>query len=313
VVLPDGDVLLVGGCSRAKLDVGGSLRPLLRPMPDSLVEGASRLYLEDMRLASIGSQSVLRRAGAPAVLLPAGQVLMAGGRTSQVRSQDLVLGMPGQGVTLQWLLDSADLTAARFGAQAVALGEMVVVAGGQESGQDAIEIIQVHDDSVQVFAASLTEPVLANPVGHSLNLMPQSVGTSKLLLAGGISTASGSLPDDRMWTLSLQGTNRLSVSPHALSHPRAYHAAIWLEGGQAGGQSVGVLLGGLNEALQSSSDLETVSASGVTTLLDQHLETGSLGLAVAILPDSSALLVGGLDVDESSQVSLSSTMQILSP
>ena len=48
-------------------------------------------------------------------------------------------------------------------------------------------------------------------------------------------------------------------------------------------------------------------------LTEATLTAESLGMAAALLPDGSVLLAGGLDLEAGGTVTLSSTVQLLSP
>jgi hypothetical protein len=299
LMLSDGRILLVGGSGSATLDPSGLKRPLVLADVETLVSSAEIFDPAIDSFESVGISAALQRSDAAAVLAGT-QVVVLGGRTNLLRSDEIVRRLTNN----DWEVDSVHLSAARSGAQAVCLLRGIVVAGGNAEDVHTIELLRV-DTFEQLSLPSEALNVKAVS-GHTLT----QIGTNGVLMVGGvfINSMTAGLSDIGF---GIRWTNTTPVvSQIQLRHPRAYHAAETLPDGKI------MVAGGFDGELKAATDLEildTANPTNTPTLLEGNLSIGPIGMASARLLDDSILLVGGLDLATNGGVTLSGDAQLLAP
>ncbi len=302
--LSDGRVVLVGGSKEAVFDPKGSIRPVLTPKAGSLLQSVEIFDPSAMEFKLLSVETKTMRAMTAGAVLDDGTLLVTGGRTSTMRSSDVLFVNPADS-SPAWQFRSNGMLADRAGARAMLMGDGLLIIGGNLPQEPDVELLPLDDEPS-------TQVTINGQAQYSLTLSGHAVsalGTS-LIISGGIENRSGDSPvADLLWG-TLDGGG-LSLLGNSMVRPRAYHSV-----GQVGcsdGQECLVVFGGLDSFMKSVRDAELIRANSDGQLLPDSLETGSVGSAVVSLPDGSVLVVGGLDVSAEGAVSLSSEGQILTP
>jgi hypothetical protein len=294
--LKNGKVLLVGGASKATVRLQDNL--VVVPSPNDILSSADLFDPRTMEFSPLGPFWVLTRADAAAVVLEDGAVVLMGGRTAAGKSRDIVVGRQAGEASWNWSVE-ATLAAERSGSHAATLQAGIFLAGGGDFGtEETVELL--HESS---FASLPVDPPVPAPnlSGHSL----VQLGSSRIVLVGGIAAFPGATPTAQVLKVRFQGAIP-EVSEYSLSHPRAHHVAMAFTDGRI------LVAGGLEADLSMAKDLEILPVDGDGELLQDLLGTGAAGMAAAPLPDGSILLAGGMDVTRDIP-SLSSVIQLLSP
>jgi hypothetical protein len=295
--LSDGRVLLAGGTRELMVDFGGVVT--VRPSGDHLVTTAEVFDPETNQFSPAGSAAEIGRADPAAVAMADDKVVLLGGRTTSLRSDGILTGRQS-GNTWSFSATGAFLLAPRNGARAARLNAGILVAGGNESGTDPLELIDPTSYASEPVSLSVTAPLCV--FGHSLTRL----SGVEVLIAGGVPDDAGA-PGGGVVSISLDSSPP-AVWEGALQHTRAFHAASLLEDGRV------LLAGGLDRNLAARKDLEVLTPGGTSQVLTEAtLAAESIGMAAALLPDGSVLLAGGLDLEAGGTVELSSTVQLLSP
>lgn len=297
LTLSDGKILLVGGSGSATLDPSGIMRPLLLADAETLVSSAEVFDPATNSFESLGVFAALQRSDAAAVL-DGTQVVVLGGRTNLIRSDEIVQSLPSG----NWEVDSsAQLITARSGAQAVSLAPGVLVAGGNADNSPTLELLK--SDTL----AQLSPPnnAISAVAGHTLT----PIGSTGATMAGGVFDNIGSGVSDVGFSITWTN-NSPAVSQIQLTRPRAYHAAETLPDGTV------LLAGGFTADFTATMDLEildTTNATSAPITSNELLSIGPIGMASSQLLDGSILLVGGLDLAANGGVTLSGGAQLFSP
>ncbi|NMB77135.1 MAG: hypothetical protein GYA21_18660 [Myxococcales bacterium] len=292
-LLVNGKVLLFSGATRAFFDVSGAARPVLYADPDTRVGSAVAFDPVTGTFSVVGVSELLARADPAAALLSdTGLVVLAGGRTENLRDGAIIVGVPGA----PWSFSRVGtLTQPRCGARMLASQGQILVMGG-----NAVATPGVEHGTPGAPQAVATEDLPAL-TGHAL--LP--FGPDGFFLSGGLAAEAGSTPrasgllggfesDPESWTsLNLQ-------------RARAYHASVIMDDGTL------VLAGGLGTGLQAEKTIEIGTAPQTREVLAEGLSTGAAGVAAARAHDGSLLLVGGLDPGTPGPV-LSAEGQLLCP
>jgi len=297
--ISDGRVMMVGGSRRMSVSyTEGSMFQI------ALSEAAqtAEVYDPEGRTFSLaGNDPLLARMAAAAVALPGDQIVLLGGQTALSRTNDIVLGLPSGTASWDWTSLSGRLAAQLRGSRAVLLDSRILLAGGNRDGDPPLEM--GYAETLNFTPLSLTVSAYLSVSGHSLT----ESGDRQVLVAGGIPDFPGAPAVGDLTSLSFSG-----ASPQAkelsLTHARAYHAAAAMADG------VVLFAGGVDGSFDLRLDMETFNSGDQAPMsLDGTLSTGSVGLATALLPDGSVLLVGGLGLDPGGSLVLSAVAQILSP
>ncbi len=298
VKLSDGRVLLAGGTRQLVVDFSGVVT--VRPSAEHLVTTADLFDPATNQFAPAGSAADLGRADPAAVAMTDGRMVLIAGRTASLKSDDIVTGQRS-GNTWSYSAADASLLTPRSGARAVGLTAGILVAGGNASGTDPVELL--NPISLASAPVSLSTQVPLCVSGHSLIRLS---GT-EVLIAGGVPDDAGALPGTGVVSISMD-VSPPEVWEGALRHPRAFHAASLLEDGRV------LVAGGLDDTMSARKDLEVLTPGlSSQVLTDASLAAESIGVAAARLPDGSVLLAGGLDLEAGGAVELSSAVQLLSP
>jgi hypothetical protein len=296
--LSDGRVLVVGGTRQAVVDFNGTVT--VRPSGDQLVTTAEVFDPATNQFSPAGSSADIGRADAAAVAMTDDKVVLMGGRTIGLKSDDIVAGLPG-GDTWNFSGAGTSLLTPRSGARAARLTAGILVVGGNAPGTEPVERLDPVSFTPSAVSLSTTAPLCV--FGHSLT----QLNGIEALIAGGVPDDAGALPGDSVVSISL-GDNPPTMWEGSLQHPRAFHAASLLQDGRV------LLAGGLDDTLAARKDLEVLTPGGSSQVLTEAtLQTESLGMAAALLPDGSVVLAGGLDLEAGGVVKLSSVVQLLSP
>jgi hypothetical protein len=296
--LSDGRVLVVGGTRQAVVDFNGTVT--VRPSGDQLVTTAEVFDPATNQFSPAGSSADIGRADAAAVAMTDDKVVLMGGRTIGLKSDDIVAGLPG-GDTWNFSVAGTSLLTPRSGARAARLTAGILVVGGNAPGTEPVERLDPVSFTPSAVSLSTTAPLCV--FGHSLT----QLNGIEALIAGGVPDDAGALPGDSVVSISL-GDNPPTMWEGSLQHPRAFHAASLLQDGRV------LLAGGLDDTLAARKDLEVLTPGGSSQVLTEAtLQTESMGMAVALLPDGSVVLAGGLDLEAGGVVKLSSVVQLLSP
>jgi hypothetical protein len=297
VPLPDGSVLLVGGTGSARVRLHSN--PLVLPGTGTLFSTADRYVPATGTFIPAGASGLLQRADPSAVALEDGTVIVLGGRTTDGRSDDIVVGTPGEGMAYTWAAAGESLRRARSGSRAVLLDAGVLVAGGDawEDG-DSAELIDVGSLQSVGIAPTVQVPQV---VGHGL----VRVGEDQALMSGGVLNGSGGQAVDKLLQIRIDGSVA-RVKQFSLVGCRAYHAAATLDTNRV------LLAGGLVTGDQISDQMDVFTPDGGVETLTDLLPSGVFGLAAAPLPDGSVLLVGGLEPSSGTAVPYSG-VHLLAP
>jgi hypothetical protein len=298
LTLMDGKVMLVGGTGRISIHYGTEIS--IVPSWEDVVSTADLFDPEDEEFSLVGPAVELQRIDPAAVtLVGMTEVVLMGGRTSQLRSSEII-GASQAGVdNWDWDVQSAQLSTARSGARAVVIDDGILLAGGNAWGDgQALSLLNANNFGSIPLILSVEAPAVT---GHSLTRFD---GQSAIM-AGGVADYPGARPVDTTVQVFIDGSSQ-TAREVSLDHSRAYHAAAYLP-------DDGLLLaGGLDEDFTARKDLGVLAPSGICMVLNETLSTGSIGLAAAPLPDDSVLLAGGLDI-QSGTATLSGVAQVLSP
>lgn len=275
-LLVNGKVLLFSGAARASFDASGAARPVLYADPDSRVGSAVVFDPANDTFSVAGVSDLLARADPAAALLSdSGLVVLAGGRTENLRDGAVIVGVPGT----PWSFSRVGtLAQPRSGARMLASQGRILVAGGNAAATPGFER---GTPGAPQAVASGDLPALA---GHAL----LSVGSDGFLLTGGLAAEAGSTPRAAGLLGSFEGASDSWTSLN-LQRARAYHASVIMDDGTL------VLAGGLGAELQSENSIEIGTAPQTREVLTERLSTGAAGVAAARVRDGSLLLVGGLE------------------
>jgi hypothetical protein len=231
--LSDGRVLVVGGTRQMTVDFAGTVT--LRPSGDHLVTTADVFDPRTDQFTQAGSAADIGRADAAAVVLLGDKVVQMGGRAVSLKSDGVVAGPPSGG-TWNFAATGTTLLARRSGARATRLTAGILVAGGNDSGTEPVELLGTA--SLTPVPVDLTVSVPLSVFGHSLT----QLSGIEALIAGGVPDEAGGLPGSGVVSISL-GSNPPTVWEGALQHPRAFHTASLLEDGTV------LIAGGLDDTL----------------------------------------------------------------
>jgi hypothetical protein len=227
------------------------------------------------------------------------RVVLMGGRTYQLRSSEVIEGSQEGGGGWDWDVQSAQLSAARSGARAVEIDDGILLAGGNAWGDgQALSLLNATNFGSIPLILSVEAPAVT---GHSLT----RVDGRSAIMAGGLADYPGARPVDTAVEVFIHGSNQTAREVRMV-HARAFHMAARLP------NEMVVLAGGLDEEFADQFDLEALTPGGSSLPLEEYLGTGSVGLAVARLPEGSILFAGGLDF-QSGTAALSGVAQLLSP
>jgi hypothetical protein len=298
--LSDGRVMLVGGAKELRLNyLPGSIF-LLTPIGS--VTTADLFDPEDLSFTRLGPNQEVTRMIAAAEVLSGDRIVMLGGRTSELMTDDIVVGVKGGETSWDWTNLSSKLAVVRSQALAVASSEVIMVVGGNEAGTQAVEFRGTA--SFAPLSLNLNLGTDLSVTGHSLI----KIDDNQALVIGGLPGLAGVFPLDKLIKISFTASSA-TANEHLLGRARAYHSAARMLDGKI------LLAGGLDGNLQTGNDLEVVDPQLMTSeaLSGLQLDNGPLGIASATLPDGSVLLVGGLDFDQANSPTLSAVVSLLSP
>ncbi len=301
--LSDGRVVLVGGCQEAIFDPTGSIRPIVRPKVDSLIQSVEIYDPVTKEFKVLSVQTITMRADSSGALLSDGTLLLAGGRTSTMRSSDVLSANPSAS-NPEWSVRTNGMLAERTGAVAVLRDSGLLVIGGNLPNEPDVELLPSTDKPSSRVELNGQQYSLALS-GHALDDVD-----GNLIISGGIPNESGSVPSSQLFWGTMDGDG-LSLLANSLVRPRAYHSTGIV--GCSDGRACVAVFGGLDSSMKSVKDVELVRANSDGQLLSDSLETGAVGTLVTSLPDGSVLVTGGLDVSVDGAISLSSAGQILTP
>ncbi|HEX2093960.1 MAG TPA: kelch repeat-containing protein [Longimicrobiaceae bacterium] len=259
-LLPDGRVLVAGGCTAAGCEPGRG-------------SATAELYDPETRAFRSAGRTSGTRIGHTATLLPDGKVLLVGGWGGDHRLMTAELYDPKGGT----FRATGSMAEARSGHTATLLRDgRVLVAGGDGSVRSA----EVYDPRTGRFSAagSLSTPRSA----HTASLLPDG----SVLIAGGSSRRGSVLSSAEVYD---PATGRFTPTGEMI-RVRHKHAAVTLRNGT-------VLIVGGSDASDwrgryVSAELYTPGTGRFTPAADMALARFKLGEAVALL-DSGEVLVGG--------------------
>ncbi|MBW1811134.1 MAG: hypothetical protein JRJ87_23285 [Deltaproteobacteria bacterium] len=300
LVLSDGRVMLVGGAKELRLTYQpGSFFQL---SPIGSVTTADLFDPDELTFTRIGPNQEVSRMIAAAEVLSGDRIVMLGGRTSELMTNDIVVGVKSGETSWDWTKLSSKLEIVRSQALAVASTEVIMVVGGNETGTQPVEFRGTA--SFAPLAVVLNMSTDLSVTGHSL----VKIDDGQALVIGGLPGLAGVSPLDALVKISFNNTSA-TAAEHLLGRPRAYHSAARMQDGKV------LLAGGLDGDLQTDNDLELVDPQLMNSeaLSGLQLDNGSVGIATALLPDGSILLVGGLDFDQAGAPTPSDVVSLLSP
>jgi hypothetical protein len=267
VMLADGRVLLIGGCTRGRCEAG---------------EASATVDIFDPRTmtVSVGGRLVRPRIGAAAAVLPDGRVLIAGGWSGSSVSASTEIFDPRTGRSTE----APPLPSARADiAVAVLPGGRVLLAGGFD-GSRASDMAEIYDPPSGAFlpAGRLGVP----RTGAAAALLPDG----RVLLAGGGAGARGALVASSATEVYDPASNRFSRSG-ALNDRRYKHAAVTLQDGRV------LVVGGSDERDYSgklrSLELYDPATRRFTRAGATRAARFKLSDAVVVLRDGRVLIAGG--------------------
>ena len=262
--LADGRVLLSGGRHQAPV-AGTATTELYDPATGRVTAGPDlpepRAYMID-------------------VLLPGGQVLLAGGdRDGAVVASGLLVDLAGPAVTVGPPLPQAKNS---FGFAAV--GSRLVVAGGYDGAGGTLSSAEVLDLSAAPAALAFA-PAGALTVPRMYNPAVAPLPDGRFLAAGGFNYGSNALASAEVLDLAAAGGPRWTGTG-SMAVARTGFALAVLLGGEV--LAIGGEAGGVAQDLVERFD----PASGAF-LPAGHLMTGRAYPFVAVLPDGRVLVGGG--------------------
>ena len=267
VALPDGRVLLIGGCVRDSCEAG----------PDS-----STVDVFDPRSARFEPGGVLLqpRVSTTTASLPGNRVLLAGGWVGPTVTASTELFDP----QARRSRAGPALSAARADMAVVTLADgRILLAGGYDGRRavDAIEIFEPADNSLRRIG-TLTLP----RAGGGAALLPDG----RVLVAGGGSNGAGGLRAEASAEIidPASGASRLTGS---LAHARYKHAVIRLPNGR-------ILAVGGSDERDSRGKLDVIEsydpATGRFTAAGRTAaKRYKIGSSVVVLGDGRVLIAGG--------------------
>ncbi len=312
LAMEDGSVWLIGGATQADLEPVGGTRPILRPSMDNLVGSVERYDPQTGRFELLKQEAPLARAQMALGQDGINGSLIFGGRSTQLRSRD-ILSLSWVGDELLLGVLDEQLSVARAGAESVTLGDAFLVFGGQMPGESSLEMIDaLSREAEPVDLAELSDLQDWSLTGHALSKRDDP-DAMRVLLTGGMPSAPASVASNVSMWIEYDGQGGFDFVATQMDSARAYHAAVYVDTPESDGLSGWVLAGGLGVVGMGRKDMEMHDVSGAVRSLDGELATGSLGISHASLPDGSILLLGGLDVDANAVVSLVLEAQILAP
>jgi len=300
LLLSDGRVMLVGGAKELRLNFEpGSIFQLT---PIGSVTTADLFDPEDLSFTRIGPNPEVSRMIAAAEVLSGDRIVMLGGRTSEMMTDDIVVGVKSGATSWDWTNLSSKLEVTRSQALAVASSEVVMVVGGNQAGTQAIEFRGAASFAPLSLVLNLSTDL--SVTGHSLI----KIDDNQALVIGGLPDLAGVSPLDKLIKISFTSSSA-TANEHLLGRARAYHSAALMQDGKV------LLAGGLDGNLQAVNDLEVVDPQLMNSeaLSGLQLDNGPLGIASATLPDGSVLLVGGLGFDQAGTPTASAAVSLLSP
>ena len=272
VGLPDGRVLLIGGCVRASCEAG----------PDS---GTVDLFDARTGRFELGGALLEPRVSTTTALLPNGKVLIAGGWVGSMVTQttelfDSTVGRSGAG---------PDLSSPRADMAVVTLGDgRVVLAGGFDGRRalDSIDLFDPADNSLRRLG-TLTTPRTAAGAA----LLPDG----RVLVVGGGTNGSAGLHAEASAEI-IDPASGASRHTGSLAHARYKHAVVRLPNGRI------LVIGGSDER-DSRGKLDAIEsfdpATGRFTVAGRtRAKRYKIVNAVVVLGDGRVLIAGGASRSE---------------
>jgi hypothetical protein len=277
-------VLSIAGCDYDASPVAPYARAVTPPGAarcDVRIAWTSNVYpaVVDPAWTTTGAMTA-NRSNHTATLLPSGQVLLTGGRTSVVLSS-AELYDPATGT----FTVTASMGAARFGHTASALGTSKVLITGGDTGTIGLKSAELYDPTAGTFTAT-TSTMTAAREGHSASVLL----SGKVLLAGGFaSNGSGGmfLPTAEIYDPTAD-TFTATTGPMGTS--RENHTASVLSSGK-------VLIAGGGAGASTSSQAELYDPVAGTFSATGPLQLARANHAAVVLASGSVLVIGGNGVN----------------
>jgi hypothetical protein len=266
VTLPDGRVLLVGGCVLESCEVG----------PDS-----ASVDSYDPRSGVIRRTGTLldRRVSGAVILLGSGEVLIAGGWTGPAVSDLVELWDPRTGRSRR----GPPLARARADLAATRLDDGRVLLAGGFDGRGPVDLVEIFDPATGKVTRAGT--LVVPRAGAGVALLP---GGKALIVGGGTGPDAG---EPTAAAEIFEPKTGRSAPAGSLTQARYKHSTVSLADGRA------LVLGGSDSrdregklALVERFDPGTGTFAAAGRLLDPRYKIGG---AVLVLPDGKVLVAGG--------------------
>jgi hypothetical protein len=267
VSLPDGDVLLIGGCVLDSCELGPA---------SSTVD---RFDFQSGRISSAGALDD-PRVSTTAILLPSGKVLLAGGWSGATVTDSVEIFNPASGRAAS----AAPLSLARADiAQAALRDGRVLLAGGYADGR-AHAVVELFDPRTQ--KTSRVAALGIGRAGASAIVLPDG----RVLIAGGGETGPNGLIPSAAAEIFDPRDNSV-IATGSLAYARYKHAAVGLRDGRV------LVIGGSDERdgrgkirAMELFDSATGRFGPAGDTLDPRYKIAS---AVVLLRDGRVLIGGG--------------------
>ncbi len=294
--LPNGQVLVVGGVSRFRIEQDKGF-PVKIDEQDLLT--SFEVYLPDEnRWIEKPLPDNVGRVFHSAVLLSDGRVLITGGGTSiETARDDAIIFDPTAETTGTFTTLASHLNTPRIGHASVAVNEGAMIFGGAiMPTKSAVEEF-IPDDETGVFSEVPVEGIASNLFFHSATIIP--LRPDEVLLAGGVFLDSDFAPLDP----SVANTRVYSISKTEITDPGAMAKPRWMYQMALLADNTILLAGGFADlAMTPSNSVEVFDPATTFRLADGgagavFLSTPRAGNSCVAFPGGRVLLMGGMGPD----------------
>ncbi|MGH8013467.1 MAG: hypothetical protein ACREQ4_13305 [Candidatus Binataceae bacterium] len=277
-LLPNGLVLIAGGATNGTTWTNTTDLYNPAPTPGTVTPGPAMTFA---------------REGATAVLLPTGQVLIAGGRdqTTTLNQADLYTPPTSANPIGTITAVASPMAVARYDCAAALLpnGNVLIAGGfGGINQHGPLQSTEIYDTATSTFTPG---PPMTDPLGRAAaraTLLPNG----KVLVAGGVD-GTAVVATAELYDPTIAPVGSFTPVPGALSSARKFQAQILLPNGNV------LIAGGYQNNGTPTVPSVTLNTTDIynsasNTLAPGPVMSNARGLAaIGLLPDGNAIIAGG--------------------
>ncbi len=262
-LLPDGNVLITGGCVRESCEAGE-------------LSASAELYDPVAGVFEPTTSMTIARVGSSATVLADGRVLIAGGWSGRQPTASAELYDPATGV----FVPTGAMTTKRGGHTEILLADGRVLLAGGFDGSQSVASAELYDPASGTFSATGSMMVARN--AHSAALLSEG----RVLIAGGSSERAEVLASAEIYDVAaarFTQTGKMTAARHK-------HASVTLRDGRV------LIIGGSDardgRGQYTSTELYSPASGGFQLGARMRAARFKLPAAVALLPNGEVLVAG---------------------